>query len=155
MLNIITYFKSPPKAHIIRHFFVWYFLINTFNGFSQAETQKVETEQTILYVFTGSDWCPNCIKFKRNVLVDSLFQIKLKELNIHIELLDFPQRKKQEADVVQHNKQKAEKFKFDGTFPTLILYSEKKDKFTKFNYHNENPEAFLQILSSLIKGLHD
>ncbi len=111
--------------------------------------------QTILYVFTGSDWCPNCIKFKRNVLNDTLFQTKMNAQSVSIEILDFPQRKKLDPEVVNYNKRKAEKFEFDGTFPTLVLYSESNDKYSKFYYHNQNPEDFFLFLEAELNKLHD
>ena len=41
--------------------------------------------------------------------------------NISIEIIDFPQRKKQSPELIKRNESIAETFDFQGIFPTLVL----------------------------------
>ena len=91
-----------------------------------------------LIIFVGSDWCPNCRRLEMNILSDSLFISYLKNNDILIELIDFPQRNKQNQAQITHNKQIAEQYKFKGIFPTLILTLRDTLAYQKVSYVDMN-----------------
>lgn len=74
-----------------------------------------------LIVFEGSDWCAKCIRLNREVLNDSSFIAFAQKENIDVIHVDFPQRKKLSTEVEKANTALAEKYRFQGSFPTLIL----------------------------------
>lgn len=104
---------------------------------------KKEPSDTILYVFSGSDWCANCIDLEKKIISDPLFQSSLKIHHIQLQVIDFPQRKKLKAEVVKYNNSIAEKFNFDGVYPTLIVFSSDSKKYKQVAFQNESVEAFL------------
>jgi thiol-disulfide isomerase/thioredoxin len=107
---------------------------------------KAESSDTILYVFSGSDWCANCIELEKKIISDPAFQSSLKSHHIQLQIIDFPQRKKLKAEVVKYNSSVAEKFNFDGVYPTLIVFSAGSQKHKQIIYQNESAE----VLSSRI-----
>lgn len=74
-----------------------------------------------LFVFEGSDWCAKCIRLNHEVLSDSSFSIFAQKEGIDVIHVDFPQRKKLSRDEQTANAGLAEKFGFQGTYPTMIL----------------------------------
>jgi thioredoxin-related protein len=110
---------------------------------------------TILYVFSGSDWCSNCIRFKKTVLTDSLFIQTMSSNQIRIEIIDFPQRTKQSAETIEYNRRISEKFGFDGTFPSFVLYDSNQKQFKTFRYQNEGVSAFCDLILAQNKLLHE
>ncbi len=48
----------------------------------------------ILMVFSGSDWCTNCIRLEKNILQDTIFRNFIQSNLLYMNI-DFPQRKKQ------------------------------------------------------------
>ncbi|MFM9837615.1 MAG: thioredoxin fold domain-containing protein [Cyclobacteriaceae bacterium] len=116
---------------------------------------KAEPPVTILYVFSGSDWCANCIELDKKIISDPAFQSSLKSHHIQLQIIDFPQRKKLKAEVVKYNSSVAEKFNFDGVYPTLIVFSAGSQKHKHIVYQNETAEAFLSRIIKEAATLHE
>lgn len=85
-----------------------------------------------LVVFEGSDWCVYCEKFSKDVLSDQTFISYLQKNDIQIVKVDFPQRLKQSKEVKERNKLYAEKYDFEGVFPTIVITS--KEDYKKLYY---------------------
>lgn len=109
----------------------------------------------ILYIFTGSDWCPNCIKFKRKIYSDTTFNRELQKLNIKIQILDFPQHTVLEDKTLQFNQDMAEKLNFDGVFPTFTLANPDHLKFKNFYFNNENMVEFIGLVKLTLEQLNE
>jgi thiol-disulfide isomerase/thioredoxin len=101
-----------------------------------------EPADTILYVFSGSDWCANCIELERKIISNPEFQSILKNNHIQIEIIDFPQRKKLKSEIVKYNSTIAEKFNFEGVYPTLVVFSAHSKKHKQIIYQNETAQVF-------------
>ena len=117
--------------------------------------KQTVTLDTILYVFSGSDWCANCIELERKIISNPKFQSSLKAHHIQLEIIDFPQRKKLKAEMVKYNTLIAEKFNFEGVYPTLIVFSSSSQKYKQIVYQNENVEDFSNRIISEATTLHE
>jgi hypothetical protein len=112
-----------------------------FFGFQHPDQCKYK-----LIIFEGSDWCPNCRRLEKNVLSDSLFLYKLKTISVKIEMIDFPQRKKLSKETRMYNGSMAEKYSFDGNYPTLVLTRTDTLSFQKITYTNQTVDEMLKLL---------
>ncbi len=120
-------------------------------SFSFNTKESVNTKYKLVF-FEGSDWCVNCIRFDRNVLSDPYFKYFLEKQDIEIERIDFPQRKKQDEATKTYNASIAEKFDFQGVFPTIILVENTTGEIIPLNYHDQGIDDFIaQIKSNLIR----
>ncbi|TXN35503.1 thioredoxin fold domain-containing protein [Flagellimonas hymeniacidonis] len=120
-------------------------------SFSFNTKESVSTKYKLVF-FEGSDWCVNCIRFDRNVLSDPYFKYFLEKQDIEIERIDFPQRKKQDEATKTYNASIAEKFNFQGVFPTIILVENTTGEIIPLNYHDQGIDDFIaQIKSNLIR----
>lgn len=108
--------------------------------FSLAES----TNKSILMLFSGSDWCPNCIRFEKQILKDPTFQ-QFSDSTLLLFIVDFPQRKKQSASLKIENELLAEEFNPQGIFPTLLL-TKPHSKPVYITYEKESATEFLQKL---------
>ena len=111
-----------------------------------------QTDHYKLIIFEGSDWCANCIRFEKTIGSSQLFQSFIEEQNITIEHIDFPQRKKLEANIVEYNAKIAEKYQFDGTFPTILMAHTFSNNYEKISYNNQDPELFIALLKQKMSG---
>ncbi|MES2616535.1 MAG: thioredoxin family protein [Bacteroidota bacterium] len=125
----------------------------TDNAYSSVN--GIDSGKITLYVFTGSDWCANCKRLEKNILTDSVFLSSIDSLKIAIVFIDFPQRKKQSQETIQNNTLLAERFDFNGTFPTLVLSSPTTSNFLSFYYKDENTLTFIRLIIAKSKLLHD
>ena len=84
------------------------------------QTAKAENKRVLLN-FGGSDWCAPCIQLEQQVFAGSEFK-SYSEKNLVLVELDYPQRKKQSAELVKQNLELAKQYGIDEKgFPTLVL----------------------------------
>lgn len=120
-------------------------------GFLSSSFYAEKETQYKLIVFSGSDWCSNCIRFEKNILSDTSFLEKAQQWNIEVEKIDFPQRKKLSKEVEKYNASIAEKYKFEGVFPTIIITNTETNSFREINYQSvKTTQEFLEKLEPII-----
>lgn len=116
-----------------------------------AQAQAKSENKIVLMDFTGSDWCPWCIKFKKEVLDTDTFQDYAAKNVVQVEL-DYPNKKKQSAELKKANADLKEKYKIDG-FPTLVvLDSDGKEIGRQVGYAEGGPKAFIAKLEQFKAG---
>jgi hypothetical protein len=133
-------------------------LTTSYEGSSAAEPagyNDSQVKQSVLYVFAGSDWCANCRRLETKVLSDSTFLSALDSGLVRIEILDFPQRKKQSPETISYNRSMSEKLGFNGDFPTIVIYSGIRDKYSTLTYKNEDPSEFSRIVLNELSKLNE
>jgi hypothetical protein len=114
-----------------------------------------EKPSAVLYVFEGSDWCTSCARLEKRILVDPSFMNQIDQLNIRIERIDFPQRKKIPAETKQYYDQVAEKFSFDGVFPSLFIIRPDNDKYRRIYFKNESADEMLLMIRDNLAVLYE
>ena len=113
--------------------------------FSSAE----RTTSHAIIVFEGSDWCANCIRLHKNVLTNDTFIDYSSAAELEILRLDFP-RKKLPDSIASFNARMADKYAFDGTFPTILLEETSNKSIQRIYYKGESATLFVEQLKRLI-----
>lgn len=116
------------------------------SGFVNSDPE-IEPSHTLI-VFEGSDWCRNCIRFKKTVLTKESFQKYLREKNIEVEQIDFPQRKQLDQATIAYNAKIADKYNFDGVFPTLLLINNTTEAVAKVPYGTQDVYQFMLLMNN-------
>jgi thioredoxin-related protein len=106
-----------------------------------------------LLIFEGSDWCPNCIRLEKNILTDNVFIRYLDRKNIELIKIDFPQQRKLSAEQKLNNEQTAEKYNFEGIFPTIIISRSDTLLFEKIYYQNQSVEEIKALIERKLQFL--
>lgn len=116
----------------------------------KAEPDSVQNDSSgsVLYFFSGSDWCVTCIRFKKQIADVPAFQDSLRLLDIRLEVVDFPQRKPQDAKTIAHNQSLAVKFKFKGQFPAFVLWKPGHNDPSFFYYQYESLPEFIEVVKA-------
>ncbi|MEI8294054.1 MAG: thioredoxin family protein [bacterium] len=89
--------------------------------YNASLAQAAASKKAILLEFTGSDWCPPCMKQNQDVFETEAFENYAKDKIVPVKL-DFPRRKEQPAEIKERNQELAAKYGVEG-FPTIILLS--------------------------------
>ena len=121
--------------------------INKDSLFEQSKREN----KSIFMVFSGSDWCANCIRFDKQILRDTTF-VNFLSNNLLFLNVDFPQRKKQSALLKKQNETLAEQYNPNGIFPTLLLLTSDK-KATPISYQQESVLQFIDKIKKAITAL--
>ncbi len=112
-----------------------------------ALNQARSESKMVLLDFTGSDWCPWCIKFDRDVLSTAQFAAYAKSKLVLVKV-DFPRHTPQSNALKQANEGLSKRFGVDG-FPTyLLLNSAGKELGRQVGYAEGGPDAFIAELEN-------
>ena len=113
-----------------------------------AQTQAKKDKKLVLVNFTGSDWCGWCKKLQAEVFTTKEFGAFAKDKLVLVEI-DFPNQKKQSADLKKANEALQAQYKASG-FPTIVaLNGEGKEVWRKVGYMAGGPKAWIAELEKL------
>jgi thioredoxin-related protein len=132
-IALLTFF---PIASIFSESLPWQ------TDYAAAKTTATQQNKYILLDFTGSDWCPYCIKMDKEVFDKPAFSTFAGEKLILVKL-DFPRRGGQSPTEKSQNQELAKKYSIEG-FPTYVLLDPSgKEVRRQVGYLEGGPEAFI------------
>ena len=117
--------------------------------FAAAQKLSAKTKKPMLVDFTGSDWCPWCVRLDKEVFAQKAFQ-DFAAANLILVKIDFPRKTGQSAAEKQQNRALAVKYKVNG-FPTVLLMDGAGKVIGKTGYRPGGPEAYVTHLNGLLK----
>lgn len=118
--------------------------------YSGALKQAGDDHKLVLLDFTGSDWCPWCIKFEHDVLSTARFTDYARR-NLELVKVDFPRHTTQPDDLKRANDDLAKRFNVDG-FPTYVLVNaDGRELGRQVGYQEGGPGAFITELEQFSK----
>lgn len=117
--------------------------------YEAAKKQAKEENKPILINFTGTDWCGWCIKIEKEIFSKDEFKAYAKE-NLILMEVDFPEKKKQTAEVKEQNKKLDKEFKIEG-YPTIFLIDSEGKKLSEdIGYREGGAKAYVDHLKELL-----
>jgi protein disulfide-isomerase len=119
------------------------------SDFEAAKRAAVEGKRLILADFTGSDWCPWCVKLNGEVFQSEVFRNFAKE-NLVLFLADFPNEKQIPKEVAEQNRKLAADYGVQG-FPTILLLAADGKELARTGYRRGGAEAYVEHLKALMK----
>jgi protein disulfide-isomerase len=107
-------------------------------------------KKPILLEFTGSDWCPPCMKQNKDVFEQAAFEDYAKD-KLMLVKLDFPRSKEQAPEIKERNQKLAAQYSVEG-FPTIILLnSEGKELARQVGYGGGGVIGFIDWANKNLK----
>ena len=118
--------------------------------YAASITQAASQKKPVLLEFTGSDWCPPCMKQNKDVFEQPAFEEFAKN-NLVLVKLDFPRAKTQDPEIKQRNQQLAAQYQVQG-FPTVILLNaEGKELAREVGYKGGGVPGFIDWVKTNLK----
>jgi protein disulfide-isomerase len=115
-----------------------------------AALKTAKTEKKLVLVdFTGSDWCPWCIKLHKEVFDKAEFTTYAKTNFVLVEI-DFPRTKPQPAEEKKANRDLAAKYKIEG-YPTVLVLDVEGKEIQRLGYVPGGPKPFIEQLNTIKK----
>jgi protein disulfide-isomerase len=116
-------------------------------NYSAAQTRARAENKMLLMNFTGSDWCPPCIKLHREVFSQPQFADYAANYLVLLEV-DFPRTKVQSAEQKLANEKLSNQYGVYW-FPTVIILDPGGKKLGELGYTPGGPKAFIADLEKL------
>ena len=117
------------------------------DDYDKALAKAKAEKKMVLLDFTGSDWCPWCIKLDGEVFSKADFKSYAKDNLVLVEV-DFPNGKRQTKKLKQQNDKLKEEFGVKG-FPTVIVLNSEGKKVGQLGYQEGGPKPFTAKLDEL------
>ncbi len=115
-----------------------------------AALAKAKAEKKVLFVdFTGSDWCPWCIRLDKEVLATPEFAAWVRVHAIPVKI-DFPKALPQSKAIAEQNQKLANTYQVSG-FPTILLVDENGRELARTGYRQGGAEEYLKHLNTLLQ----
>lgn len=119
--------------------------------FEEGKKKATAEKKALLVKFTGSDWCPPCIKLQKEVFAKRSFR-KGVEKDFVIVVLDYPSKKKLPKAQTAANKKVAEQYKIDS-YPTVMLMDSNGKTFKSFSgYNGSGAKTYLAAIRASLKA---
>jgi protein disulfide-isomerase len=116
----------------------------------RAQAMAKAERKLVLIDFTGSDWCPPCMKLHQRVLTSKEFA-QFARKNLVLVLVDFPHGRKLPVDQQKANEALVARFGVNG-FPTiLVLDANGKQLSREDGYDGATAPEFVTSLEKLTK----
>jgi len=117
----------------------------------EALAKAKNENKMVVLDFTGSDWCPWCMKFRKEALDTQAFATYASKNLVLVEV-DFPRRTPQAADLKATNKALEAQYHVES-FPTFIVLSKDGRELGRQNgYHEGGPQPFIAKLENFKKN---
>ena len=125
------------------------FAQNWETNWDKASAKASETNQNIILVFSGSDWCGPCIKLDREIWQSVEFQ-ELSRNHFVMLRADFPRKSKNALTKEQqeYNNRLAEKYNKYGYFPYVVVLDSKGNVLGSLGYEKTTPELYFNKLKA-------
>lgn len=122
------------------------------SDFSKAQEEAKSSNRFILLNFSGSDWCPPCIRMHKTFFESNEFETFADKELVLINA-DFPRLSKNQLskELQKQNDGLAERYDPEGKFPlTLLLDEDGKIVHSWDGCPNEQPQQFVAEIDSYI-----
>ena len=120
------------------------------DNFNDALDQAEQENKYVLADFTGSDWCPWCIKLEEEVFDKPEFASYAKD-NLVLFKADFPESKEISPEIKKQNDQLQDKYKVEG-FPTVLILDKNSEVIVTMGYEEGGAVSYV---ASIKKGISD
>ena len=120
---------------------------NWLTDIKAAQDQARSQNKLILVNFTGSDWCPWCIRLKNEVFSKPEFA-SFADANLVLLEVDFPRRKPMSPDAKKANGKLADQYKVGG-YPTVHVLDADGQSLGQTGYSPGGPNPFVAKIKSI------
>lgn len=114
--------------------------------FKAAKEKAAKEGKELFMEFTGSDWCPPCINFKKKVLDTEVFKTAAPEGYVLLKLDNPRDKSGQTPEEIEQYKKLSAEYKISGV-PTVILADANGKPFVKMvGYGGQEPDVYVKEL---------
>ena len=135
---------NPPSNNAAVSEITW------MTDFDAAKSLAKAQSKPMFVFFTGSDWCPWCIKMDTQILSTPEFQQALAQKMIFVKI-DFPRQTKLDKATKDQNDKLSKTYEIQG-FPTVILLDSNGKKIDKLGFQAGGGAKYAQKVLDILQA---
>ncbi len=135
---------TSPSANTASSQITW------MTDFDAAKALAKAQSKPMFVFFTGSDWCPWCIKMDTQILSTPEFQQALAQKMIFVKV-DFPRQTKLDKATKDQNEKLSKTYEIQG-FPTVILLDSNGQKIEKLGFQAGGGAKYAQKVLDILQS---
>ena len=116
------------------------------HDYQTALLEAKQQHKPVFVLFTGSDWCPPCMRLEKTILNTKEFQDYLAK-NYLLLLIEFPHHRELNSTQRKHNRKILKIYKINGV-PTILILDAKGKIIGKTGTAKESKTLIAQIAAS-------
>jgi thioredoxin-related protein len=115
----------------------------------EAKALAKESNQKIILVFQGSDWCAPCMKLDKEIWSSEEFKTHAEKNYVMLQA-DFPKRKANRLtkELQAKNDALAERYNSQGFFPHVVVLDKTGKILGKIGYEKTSPAAYIKKIDA-------
>lgn len=115
----------------------------------KAQQLAANNDKHVLLHFTGSDWCPWCVKLDTNVFSTAEFA-EFAESELVLVKVDFPKKHQLSQEQATANEKLARKYGVRG-FPTLIMLNSEGARVGTTGFRQGSAASYIEHLQGMME----
>jgi protein disulfide-isomerase len=115
----------------------------------KAQQESKTSGRPILALFTGSDWCPWCVRLEKEVLATAEFQ-EWAGKKVVLVKFDFLRKTQQPQEVKDANQAARKKYPQVKGYPTILFLNEKGEVLGESGYEPGGAKAWMEKADKLL-----
>lgn len=125
-----------------------------YTDLDKALKVSVAEDKPVFLVFSGSDWCAPCIRFKKEILDTDDFMEFAKQ-SLVLLYIDFPRLKKNRLapETTEKNANIAEKYNPSGAFPKVLLLGSGGEVLSELEHKPSDVSQYTGYLSKVLEEI--
>ena len=123
-----------------------------FDNYPAAQAMAKKTNRPILVCFTGSDWCPWCVKMEQEIFSQPAF-LDYARTNLILFVADFPEQKKLPDKIAKQNEDLLAKYNKEGYFPVVLLLDADGKALAQTGYQPGGADPFVTALKGALADI--
>jgi protein disulfide-isomerase len=117
--------------------------------YTKAKQIAAEQEKHVLLNFTGSDWCPWCIRLDKNVFSTPEFK-EFASSELVLVKVDFPKKHQLSQKQSEANQSLARKYRVRG-YPTLIMLNSQGRRVGTTGFRKGSATSYIEHLRGMME----
>ena len=120
------------------------------DNYAAAQAMAKKMHRPILVCFSGSDWCPWCVKMEQEIFSQSAF-MDYASTNLILFVADFPEQKKMPDKIARQNEALLAKYNKEEMFPTVLLLDADGKVLAQTGYQEGGAAPYVENLKALLE----
>lgn len=148
VVPLVVNAQDSEDASDIPEGYIYEWSTNVAEAIEESQPSEDEAGKYVFVYFAGSDWCPHCMRFEKEVIDAPTFRRYL-ERNFVPVLIDSPRHYQLSEEQRVYNEASLAEYEVRG-FPTIVIVDSDGETVAALGYNREGANGFIKALKKAL-----